>query len=59
MWQNEYIDNSPEDYFDIAYNLALNYYYAVLAFLGKSSVTEPSGAQITGLDRVSLSGWGW
>ncbi|KAE8420250.1 N-acetylmuramoyl-L-alanine amidase domain-containing protein [Aspergillus pseudocaelatus] len=72
--QNEHMDESPEDYFDIAYNLAVcehgyvfdgrgkghrsgangnvqlnSDHYAVLAFLGKSGVTEPSDAQITGL----------
>ncbi|KNG91579.1 hypothetical protein ANOM_000008 [Aspergillus nomiae NRRL 13137] len=72
--QNEHMDESPEDYFDIAYNLAVcehgyvfdgrgkghrsgangnvqlnSDHYAVLAFLGKQGVTEPSDAQITGL----------
>ncbi|KAF5856577.1 hypothetical protein ETB97_007134 [Aspergillus alliaceus] len=72
--QNEHMDDSPEDYFDIAYNLAVcehgyvfdgrgkghrsgangnvplnSNHYAVLAFLGKYGVTEPSDAQIIGL----------
>ncbi|OGM42359.1 N-acetylmuramoyl-L-alanine amidase [Aspergillus bombycis] len=72
--KNQHMDESPEDYFDIAYNLAVcehgyifdgrgkghrsgangnvqlnSDHYAVLAFLGKQGVTEPSDAQITGL----------
>ncbi|RAQ54340.1 N-acetylmuramoyl-L-alanine amidase [Aspergillus flavus] len=72
--QNQHMDESPEDYFDIAYNLAVcehgyvfdgrgkghrsgangdvqlnSDHYAVLAFLGKSGVTEPTKEQIIGL----------
>ncbi|KAB8068822.1 N-acetylmuramoyl-L-alanine amidase domain-containing protein [Aspergillus leporis] len=72
--QNEHMDDSPENYFDIAYSLAVcehgyvfdgrgkghrsgangnvqlnSDHYAVLAFLGKAGVTEPTKEQIIGL----------